>query len=161
MQVDSDGADNRLIQPKNGDRIPAVFLHSDSSRLHICSGINGNYNHCYNSAAMEMDTWFNLKISQTYKHFTSAHANAGSHIFYQIFINGEQVYEIQNDAAQTYENVKAEFSNGYPRPSQAVASKAQYKNFAFTTNAASDVSMTSKIDTVSFRSDITKAFFLV
>ena len=144
--VDSENAN--LIHPKNGDRIPAVFLHSDSSRLHICSGINGNYNHCYNSASMDMDTWFNLKITQVMKHFTSAHENAGSHIFYQIFINGEQVYEIQNDAAQTYENVKAEFSNGYPRPAAAVASKAQYRNFAFSTTASNDAPMTQQLDTV-------------
>ena len=150
FQVDSDGADNRLIHPKNGDRIPAVFLHSDSSRLHVCSGINGNHNKCWNSGSMEMDTWFNLKISQSYKHFTSAHANAGSHIFYQIFINGEQVYEIQNDAAQTFENVKAEFANGYPRPNSASASKAQYRNFAFTTKASDTTPMTTKLDNVSF-----------
>ena len=97
---------------------------------------------------MDMDTWFNLKITQVMKHFTSAHENAGSHIFYQIFINGEQVYEIQNDAAQTYENVKAEFSNGYPRPAAAVASKAQYRNFAFSTTASNDAPMTQQLDTV-------------
>lgn len=148
MQVDSAGADNRLIHPKNGDRIPAVFLHSDSSRLHICSGINGNHNYCYNSEAMDMDTWFNVKIVQTMKHFTSAHANAGSHIFYQIFINGDQVFEIQNDAAQTYENVKAEFSNGYPTPNTASASKAQYRNFAFSTTASNDAPMTAQLDQI-------------
>ena len=97
---------------------------------------------------MEMDTWFNLKITQVMKHFTSAHENAGSHIFYQIFINGEQVYEIQNDAAQTYENVKVEFSNGYPRPESASASQAQYRNFAFSTTASDDTPMTTQLDQV-------------
>jgi len=143
-----DHANHDLIHPKNGDRIPAVFLHSGTSKLHICSGINGNNNHCYNSAAMEMDTWFNLRITQTTKHFSSAHANAGSHIFYAIYINGEQVYEIQNDAAQTYENVRAEFANGYPNTSSPRVSSAQYRNFAFTTNAKSDVSMTTRIDQI-------------
>ena len=68
----------------------------------------------------------------------SADENDGPHIFYQIFINGEKVYETQNHAAQTYENVKAEFSNGYPKPSIAKASKAQYRNFVFTTGSNYD-----------------------
>ena len=55
-----------------GFRIPAVFVISRSSRLHICSAINGNNNVCFNSNPLPWNEYTRVEISQVQQDNTTS-----------------------------------------------------------------------------------------
>eukprot|EP00091_Calanus_sinicus_P019245 TRINITY_DN474_c0_g1_i18.p1 TRINITY_DN474_c0_g1~~TRINITY_DN474_c0_g1_i18.p1 ORF type:complete len:187 (-),score=26.30 TRINITY_DN474_c0_g1_i18:82-582(-) len=81
-----------------GDRAPAVWVHKDKY-LHVTSSINDNLNHFYNVQSMPIveNKWFSVKISQTLVD--------GKYI-YEVFVNGDQVYTVENTKAQKFAPVK-------------------------------------------------------
>jgi len=78
----------------NGSRQPAIWFNHLSGSLHICSGINGNSNTCYNSAVIARGQWTTVQITQT---------ALGA---YSIALNGEEVQTWQNNDAKDYSDVK-------------------------------------------------------
>ena len=106
-----------------GSRIPAVFLYKESTRILVCSAINGDGNVCWSSPAeMPVDTWFNLKIKQEV---------IGSKYVYQIFIDEDQVYSIINNEPMTFENVNGLLANAYEPERDFFTAAGRYKNFEF------------------------------
>ena len=47
----------------HGIRCPSVFVWPGTTRLHICTSISGDYNHCYNHD-LTADQWYQLRITQ-------------------------------------------------------------------------------------------------
>ena len=47
-----------------GERIPAIFLKIDTKQLHVGTQIDSNGNSWANSKRVEINTWYNLKITQ-------------------------------------------------------------------------------------------------
>ena len=47
-----------------GDRIPAILLKMDTKQLHVGTQIDSNGNSWANSKRVEINTWYNLKITQ-------------------------------------------------------------------------------------------------
>ena len=48
-----------------GDRIPAILLKTDTKQLHVATQINSNGNSYADSKRVEVNTWYNIEISQT------------------------------------------------------------------------------------------------
>jgi len=118
QQYDSD-ADDKLAHGDLGDRIPAVFMHAGAQTLHICNSVNGNWNHCYNTGSVGTG-WNNLVIRQ--------YEETG--VFnYEILLNGNSEYKIQNTSPAVWQNVRAEAANGWSKG----ASKGVFKNFQVST----------------------------
>jgi len=106
-----------------GLRIPAVFLYKKSTRILVCSAVNGNGNSCWaSSEEMPVDTWFNLKIKQ---------AVIGSKYVYQIFVDGDQVQSIVNKEPMTFENVNGLIGNEYEPERDYLIPAGRYRNFEF------------------------------
>ena len=86
----------------NGQRIPAVWFHSSSTRatvnrMHICSSINNRGNHCYNPRNIPRGKWTDVEISQRPE---------GAWYRYEVKINGKVVASTINRAAREFRNVK-------------------------------------------------------
>ena len=47
-----------------GERIPAIFLKMDTKQLHVGTQIDSNGNSWANSKRVEINTWYNLKMTQ-------------------------------------------------------------------------------------------------
>ena len=94
-----------------GDRIPAVYFHSFRSSatpnlLRICSAINGDKNHCYNSKrpGLRRNQWSTVEIAQT---------KVNNNYSYTIHLNGVLVYSIINNDARNFSNVKVYAGDGF------------------------------------------------
>ena len=86
---------------KYGDRIPGIWFHSGSTKLHICSAVNGNKNYCYNTPyQLGRYKFTTITIRQVQKE------NYGNHYFYQIIINGKKVVDVMNRETKVFRNVK-------------------------------------------------------
>ena len=90
-----------------GVRIPHVYLHANTTKLHICTALNGNFNHVWNSEEMPVNTWFKLTIKQT--RFQAVNEiEVRSKFIYEILINDEIMHQAINQSPKTFRNV-----NGY------------------------------------------------
>ena len=105
-----------------GDRTPGIWFHSASTRLHICSAVNGNKNYCYNSPSLHRYKFTTITIQQVQKR------SYGNHYFYQIYINGKKVVDVLNSRAQIFRNVKY-----YAGDPWYHAAKANIRNFRLST----------------------------
>ena len=88
-----------IFQYRYGDRIPAVFFHPQSKRLHICSAVNDNVNHCF-SDTKDLTTrrYTRVRISQL-------RDRRGQYV-YNIYINGVVRHTTVNTRPTTFYNVK-------------------------------------------------------
>jgi len=80
-----------------GDRTPGLWFHgsrSSQSKLHICSAVSNQGNHCYNSGAISTGQWTSVKVVQ---------ANGG---LYTVYLNGAQVYQTTNSNPKAFPNTK-------------------------------------------------------
>ena len=90
-----------------GFRIPAVFLHHKSTKLHVCTALDGNWNFNWNSNDMPVNKWFKLTIKQS--EFRPVNGpKAKSKYIYEILIDGELMFQAINKNPKTYKN-----TNGY------------------------------------------------
>ena len=109
--------------PKNtgaGARIPAIFFHSNTYKLHVCFSINGNSNSCWNSQPLEEKKMVRLSIVQTLQF--------GKDYRYAISINGKEEYQTGNSKAQEFENVKMYAGDEYYNPAGANIEKIKFQN---------------------------------
>ena len=78
-----------------GDRIPALFINSDGY-FHICSAVNGNKNFCQN---------FDFEIGKQYQ-IIIKQSIVGGKYWYEILIDGESKFQIENTQPQSFSSVK-------------------------------------------------------
>jgi len=79
-----------------GDRVPAVWI-SARKTFHICSALNGNGNTCFDGGSPNAGEWISVEISQTL---------TNGKFMYEIKINKQSVYRVENTRAQEFNNVK-------------------------------------------------------
>jgi len=79
-----------------GDRVPAVWI-SHEKKFHILAALNGQGNAGYHGTVAKTGEWISVKISQTL---------INSKFVYEIKINGQSVYKVENKRAQEFKNVK-------------------------------------------------------
>ena len=97
-----------------GDRTPGIWFHSKSTKLHICSAVNGNINYCYNSPfSLHLFKYTTITIRQVQK------SNYGNHYFYQIIVNGKKVVDVLNRVTKVFKNVKYYASDPWHHASKA------------------------------------------
>ena len=82
-----------------GDRNPAAWFHEDGSgKLVIASGINGNVNSYFvTKSPLPLNEWSKIDIYQVLRN---------SAYIYEIKLNGEVIYSVQNNDARDFRNVK-------------------------------------------------------
>ncbi|XP_066920071.1 uncharacterized protein [Clytia hemisphaerica] len=96
-----------------GDRNPAVWFWGSSYRLHICSAINGDKTHCYNTIAeLPTNRYTRVNIKQD--------EDANGVFFFTVRLDGIEVYRVQNNQTQIFQNVKFYQSNPWYPPANAL-----------------------------------------
>ena len=106
-----------------GDRIPGIWFHSKSTKLHICSAVNRNLNYCYNAPQQLHPYRFTtIVIQQVQK------KNYGNNYFYQIIIDGKKVVDVINNNPRIFKNVKYFVSDPWYN-----AAKVEVRNFRIVT----------------------------
>ena len=95
-----------------GDRTPAIWFHPSTTKMHICSAVNGNKNYCYNSAALPLHKYSTIVIQQI-------QLGHNHQYYYQIFINGKRVLNILNHHPKVFKNVKYYASDPWYNPAKA------------------------------------------
>ena len=103
-----------------GSRIPAVYVHSGSTRLHICNAINNNGNTCFNSKPLPKGQYTTVVIQQVLKY--------DNRYRYSIEIGGEEVYQVTNINAKVFQNVKLFASDNSQNPSAGSIKNVKWLN---------------------------------
>lgn len=107
----------------SGDRTPAVWFESNSSRILICSAINGNKNYCYSQKeGIPMNKYSTVTIQQIQI------SQFGYLYHYQIFINKVKVLDVHNQKPQEFDYVKYYLSDPW-----YLGAKANVRGFQVTT----------------------------
>lgn len=107
---------------KYGDRIPAVFFHSGSTRLHICSAVSGNKNYCKDFKPLPLNKFSTIIIQQIPKQRRYGTKSYGTQYHYQIIINKKQVLDVVNTKPQVFHNVNYYASDPWHPPAIAIVS---------------------------------------
>ena len=103
---------------KLGDRVPAMWFHSDSTKPHIMTVINDKSNLGYNEGdALPMNAWSNIKISQL-------KSNNGNYVF-SVEINGLRVFKMINTSPKTWSNVNVYNSNPWHPAAKVIINNLQ------------------------------------
>lgn len=106
-----------------GDRIPAVWFHPGNKKLHICSSVGSNRNHCVNgNADLPSNKFTNIRISQLFRPDTNAY-------WYLVHVDKKLIHQIKNTNPITLGNVKVYMANPWHS-----AANALVKNVKVTTS---------------------------
>ena len=106
-----------------GDRIPAVFFHSGTTRLLICSDMEIP-NQCYDSSNnLPINVFTKIEISQTQQ-------SNGNYLF-RIKVAGKVVYQRYNGKARFFSDVKVYQSDHWHRPANVEMKDFLYQNLAY------------------------------
>ena len=100
-----------------GNRVPAIFFRSDTSKLHICNSINGRGNF-YIDEMIPMDKYTTVTIQQL--------RNEDGKYRYTILLDHKEAYTVINNKPQVFKNVQVFFGDRFYQPSEAMI-----KNFLF------------------------------
>ena len=130
-------ASDFVSSPQNaeGIRIPHVCLFSNSTKMHICTALNGNWNHVWNSQEMPLNTWFKLTIKQS--RFQAVNEmEVRSKFIYEIMINDLLMHQAINASPRTFRNVHGylgECMDIYFRGEdpQPLFAAGKFRNFTF------------------------------
>ena len=100
---------------RNGDRTPGIWFRSQTTKLYICSSVNGDNNYCYNSAPIPLHENTSIQIQQV-----QLESNHQYH--YQIFINKKRMLNTLNKVPMAFKNVKYYASDPWYNPAHATIS---------------------------------------
>lgn len=104
---------------KYGSRNPAVFLFPENI-AHICTSLNENANHCFNSEVLTIGTYNTILIKQVFYKVDVYK--------YMIAINGTTVHSTLNYGAKMFENVKLYASDAFYSPALVNIKNLTFKN---------------------------------
>ena len=83
-----------------GDRTPGIWFRPGSTKLHICSPVNGNKNFCFDTRrSLPLNKYTKVAVMQT-------QVGNSSNYMYRVFINNKLVYKVLNKKAGVFRNVK-------------------------------------------------------
>ena len=84
-----------------GDRIPAMWIKrnsdSEAGRFHIASAISGN---------KDVDKEYNYELGKKYQITIKQFKDSGNKYWYEIIIDAETIFKIENTAPESFPNVK-------------------------------------------------------
>ena len=101
-----------------GDRTPGIWFLPGSTKLHICSAVNGKRNFCYDSSPLPLNKMSRVTVIQvqspkSYKYY------------YQIYINRKRVVNIHNRKPRVFRNTKFFAADGWYNPANAKINNLQ------------------------------------
>ena len=95
-----------------GDRTPGIWFSPGTTKLTICSAVNGNVNYCYSSVlSKNKETTIVVQQVQSQKNHQ---------YYFQVYINGKKAHEILNKSPQIFKNVKYYAGDPWYNPAKAV-----------------------------------------
>lgn len=104
-----------------GDRIPGIWLQSDSTKPYICSAVNGNKDYCYKSDdSLPSGQFSKIDIRQVQL--------ATGPYQYRITINGKVVHSIVNSQPRYFTDVKVYAADPWYFPSSVLVRNLVYGN---------------------------------
>lgn len=106
-----------------GNRIPAIWFHPGTKRLHICTAIGSSSRHCHDEKVdLPTHRFTNIQISQA--------VLSGADIFwYSIAIDKKTVFAVENPNPLYLSNVKVFMANPWH-----ISANALVKNVQVTTS---------------------------
>ena len=107
---------------KYGYRIPGIWFHSRTSKLHICSAVNGNPNYCYNSHALPIHKKAIITVQQIQRRRMYGNRYYGYRYHFEVYINGVRKISVVNNKPAIFHNVKYYASDPWHKAALAVAS---------------------------------------
>ena len=114
-----------------GGRCPSIFLAKDSSFLHICTYIDGDRNHCFNTANLNLGQFYNVRVTQyEYDDGIFEGVFAGRYLW-EVYIDDEKVYSVHNPDPRKFEGASVWLSNWWP------STDGEIQNFNFNFNKPS------------------------
>ena len=104
-----------------GDRVPLIALWPGSTRLHVCSAINGNPSYCFNSD-------FNLSINTNYEVIVEQRKSSSGSYEFSVKINGQPMFtpSFVNNQAEEFKNVRV-----YTTTPLSRAPKVEINSYSF------------------------------
>ena len=107
----------------HGSRVPAIFFHGNSRKLHICNPVNGNRNYCFNSESLALNQYTKVEVRQ--------HQLNDGRFQLEIKIGGESVHTAINDKARFFGNVKVYRSDLWYPTANALIKNLVYGNLPY------------------------------
>ena len=103
---------------KYGDRVPGIWILPGTTKLVICSAINGNGNYKFVTKPLGLNKFVSLKIQQMF--------TVQGKYEYAIFINGKKVLNIVNKLPQLFNRLGIYAGNPWDRPANCVLRKVRF-----------------------------------
>ena len=113
-------ASDEYTFPKYGSRMPAIWFHSKSTRLHIYNSINGTLVYHDEDKDLPMNVFTNIQMRQTL-------SIDGVYIF-TVAVNGKSIWEVINGDAKDWSDVKVYLSSPWYPPANAYIQNFKFKN---------------------------------
>ena len=110
-----------LTRGPNAERVPAVFFEPGTFKLSVCSNINGNKNHCFNSISLPKNVFTKVIVAQVY-------TGPKSHRYY-IYYGGRVVYTTINRKAKPFANVKVYNGDKFYPSAKALVKGYTFQNY--------------------------------
>ena len=98
-----------------GDRTPGIWFIPKTTKLHICSAVNGKLSYWVDTHAIPLHKNSLIRIEQS-------QSRENHQYYYQIFINEKRVCNILNKNPQSFNNVKYYASDPWFEPAHATIS---------------------------------------
>ena len=106
---------------RSGDRIPAVWFNNGNDHksrpLHIASDVNNNHNHVHFTDQITTNKWTSVTIRQ---------ALQKGRYWYEILINGESSYKVENKRPRAFHDVTVYASDRWYRAMEGKIKELSY-----------------------------------
>ena len=100
-----------------GDRTPGIWFNPGTTSLLICSAVNGNKNYCITTTPLLLYKNSSIKVRQIVNERQNRYF-----YYYQIYINGKAILNIQNKKPKVFKKVKYYASDPWYTPAKATIS---------------------------------------
>ena len=107
---------------RHGDRTPGIWFLPGTTRMHICSTVNGKANYRYNTAALPLNKQSTVSVQQV-------QSPKNHQYYYQIYIDGKKAHEILNKSPQIFKNVKYYAGVPWHNPAKATIDKFRLETY--------------------------------
>jgi len=96
-----------------GDRVPAIFFKPETTRLHICSAIDGDedFNRFGSTPDLPLFTWSNVIVGQ-------CENEEGNYEFF-VELNGETFFRVVNEKPDEFRDVKVYLADNHHNTANA------------------------------------------
>jgi len=97
-----------------GDRVPAIFFQPKTTRLHICSAIDGhkNFNRFGNTPPLPMNKWSNIEVGQR--------ENVEGKYEFFVNVNDDTFFQVVNEQPKEFREAKVYLANNHHHTANAV-----------------------------------------